>query len=72
MMWPVIIGIVRLSVCARVINNPTYGWKALRLLASKSPYFFGPIPSHSTQLYKQVPQYLDFIVGKMAKDLPVS
>jgi len=54
-----------------VINNPTYGWKALRLLAAKSPYFFGPIPSGSTQTYKKVPQYLDLIVGKMAKDLPV-
>jgi len=62
---------VCLSVCARVINNPTYGWKALRLLARKSPYFFGPIPSGSTQQYKKVPQYLELIVGKMAKDLPV-
>jgi len=60
-----------LSVCIRVINNPTYGWKALRLLAAKSPYFFGPIPSGSTQTYKKVPQYLELIVGKMAKDLPV-
>jgi len=55
----------------RVINNPTYGWKALRLLARKSPHFFGPIPSGSTQMYKKVPQYLELIVGKMAKDMPV-
>lgn len=54
----------------KVINNPTYGWKALRLLSRKSPYFFGPIPSGSTQTYKKVPQYLELIVGKMAKDLP--
>jgi len=55
----------------RVINNPTYGWKALRLLSRKSPYFFGPIPSGTTQTYKKVPQYLELIVGKMARDLPV-
>jgi len=55
----------------RLVKNLTFGWKALRLLARKSPHFFVQPPSGTGNLYKRVPDYLELIVSKMAKELPV-
>jgi hypothetical protein len=55
------------------VNDLTYGWKALRLLAQKSPHFFSQPPAgQQASAYKRVPDYLNLIVGKMVKELPVS
>lgn len=52
----------------RVVNNSNYGWRALRLLARRSPHFFQP----TNQQFKSLPEYLENMVIKLAKELPVS
>ncbi|KAM4705589.1 THO complex subunit 1 isoform 2-T2 [Rhinophrynus dorsalis] len=52
----------------KVVNNSNYGWRALRLLARRSPHFFQP----TNQQFKSLPEYLENMVIKLAKELPVS
>ncbi|CAL9688543.1 unnamed protein product [Knipowitschia caucasica] len=50
----------------KVVRNPNYGWRALRLLSRRSPHFFQP----TNQKYKSLGDYLDSMVSKLAKELP--
>ncbi|XP_078253437.1 THO complex subunit 1 isoform X2 [Rhinoraja longicauda] len=50
----------------KVVNNSNYGWRALRLLARRSPHFFQP----TNQQFKSLPEYLVNMVIKLAKELP--
>ncbi|XP_028593063.2 THO complex subunit 1 [Podarcis muralis] len=50
----------------KVVNNSNYGWRALRLLARRSPHFFQP----TNQQFKSLPEYLENMVIKVAKELP--
>nr|KAF6282477.1 hypothetical protein mMyoMyo1_010113 [Myotis myotis] len=50
----------------KVVNNPNYGWRALRLLARRSPHFFQP----TKQQFKSLPEYLENMVLKLAKESP--
>ncbi|KAG8442166.1 hypothetical protein GDO86_011097 [Hymenochirus boettgeri] len=50
----------------KVVNNTNYGWRALRLLARRSPHFFQP----TNQQFKSLPEYLENMVIKLAKELP--
>ncbi|XP_077868865.1 THO complex subunit 1-like [Saccoglossus kowalevskii] len=50
----------------KLINNSNYAWRALRLLAKKSPHFFQP----STQPCKSIPLYLENMITKLAKEMP--
>uniref|UniRef100_A0A672U7L3 THO complex subunit 1 n=2 Tax=Strigops habroptila TaxID=2489341 RepID=A0A672U7L3_STRHB len=50
----------------RAVNNSNYGWRALRLLARRSPHFFQP----TNQQFKSLPEYLENMVIKLAKELP--
>ena len=52
----------------RAVNNSNYGWRALRLFARRSPHFFQP----TKQQFKSLPEYLENMVIKLAKELPVS
>ena len=52
----------------RVVRNSNYGWRALRLLSRRSPHFFQP----TNQKFKSLADYLDSMVSKLAKELPVS
>ena len=52
----------------RAVNNSNYGWRALRLLARRSPHFFQP----TNQQFKSLPEYLENMVIKLATELPVS
>ena len=58
------------SPCAlrRVVRNSNYGWRALRLLSRRSPHFFQP----TNQQFKSLADYLESMVIKLAKELPVS
>lgn len=50
------------------MRNSNYGWRALRLLSRRSPHFFQP----TNQKFKSLADYLDSMVSKLAKELPVS
>uniref|UniRef100_W5M264 THO complex 1 n=1 Tax=Lepisosteus oculatus TaxID=7918 RepID=W5M264_LEPOC len=50
----------------KVVKNSNYGWRALRLLARRSPHFFQP----TNQQFKNLPDYLENMVIKLAKELP--
>ncbi|CAN9502916.1 unnamed protein product [Ophioblennius macclurei] len=50
----------------KVVRNPNYGWRALRLLSRRSPHFFQP----TNQKFKSLADYLDTMVSKLAKELP--
>nr|CAG4640713.1 EOG090X0324 [Eulimnadia texana] len=50
------------------VNDPNFGWRALRLLARRSPHFFTPANTSITRL----PDYLENLVKKVAKDMPSS
>lgn len=50
----------------KVVNNSNYGWRALRLLARRSPHFFQP----TNQQFRSLPEYLENMVIKLAKELP--
>ena len=51
-----------------MINNGDYGWRALRLLARRSPHFFAA----AQKIPNSLPDYLDTILKKVATDIPVS
>ncbi|CAM5086172.1 unnamed protein product [Eretmochelys imbricata] len=50
----------------KAVNNCNYGWRALRLLARRSPHFFQP----TNEQFKSLPEYLENMVIKLAKELP--
>jgi hypothetical protein len=52
----------------RVVNDGNFGWRALRLLARRSPHFF----THSNNPINKLPEYLEMMIKRIAKDLPVS
>lgn len=59
----------KVCVCVcRVVRNSNYGWRALRLLSRRSPHFFQP----TNQQFKSLEDYLENMVIKLAKELPVS
>ena len=50
------------------MNDGNFGWRALRLLARRSPHFF----THSNNPINKLPEYLETMIKKIAKDRPVS
>ncbi|XP_070556038.1 THO complex subunit 1-like [Ptychodera flava] len=50
----------------KLVNNSNYAWRALRLMARKSPHFFQP----SNQPCKTIPLYLENMITKLAKEKP--
>jgi THO complex subunit 1 transcription elongation factor len=50
------------------VHDGSFGWRALRLMARRSPHFF----THSNSQISKLPAYLEMMVKKIAKDLPVS
>jgi len=52
----------------RKVNDGNFGWRALRLLARRSPHFF----VHGNYPINKLPEYLETMIKKIAKDRPVS
>ncbi|KAI0207238.1 THO complex subunit 1 [Lamellibrachia satsuma] len=52
----------------KLVNKKGYAWKALRLLALRSAYFFAQQPSIGQP--KPLAQYLEQMISKLAKDMP--
>ncbi|KAF4525684.1 hypothetical protein B566_EDAN010675, partial [Ephemera danica] len=52
----------------KIVNDGNFGWRALRLLARRSPHFF----THSNNPINKLPEYLEMMIKRIAKDLPVS
>ncbi|XP_058804258.1 THO complex subunit 1 isoform X2 [Phymastichus coffea] len=50
------------------VNDGNFGWRALRLLAKRSPHFF----VHGNYPITRLPEYLEIMIKKIAKDRPVS
>nr|CAD7426622.1 unnamed protein product [Timema monikensis] len=50
------------------VNDGNFGWRALRLLARRSPQFF----THSNNPINKLPEYLEMMIKKIIKDRPVS
>ncbi|KDR20035.1 THO complex subunit 1 [Zootermopsis nevadensis] len=50
------------------VNDGNFGWRALRLLARRSPHFF----THSNNPINKLPEYLETMIKKIAKDRPSS
>lgn len=50
----------------KLVNNQTFQWKSLRLLARRSPHFF----SNTNQPAIPLPQYLDIMLKKIAQEIP--
>lgn len=48
-----------------LVADINFGWRALRLLACRTPYFF----SHSNTIIKRLSEYLDTMIKKIANDL---
>ncbi|KAJ9599999.1 hypothetical protein L9F63_009709, partial [Diploptera punctata] len=48
------------------VNDGNFGWRALRLLARRSPHFF----THSNNPINKLPEYLETMIKKIAKDRP--
>lgn len=55
-------------ICYRKVNDGNFGWRALRLLARRSPHFF----VHGNYPINKLPEYLETMIKKIAKDRPVS
>ncbi|XP_014227783.1 THO complex subunit 1 [Trichogramma pretiosum] len=49
------------------VNDGNFGWRALRLLAERSPHFF----VHGNYPINKLPEYLEMMIKKIAKDKPV-
>lgn len=52
----------------KLIHNPTWSWKALKLKARNSPHFFS---QSSGTLAKPLPEHLDVLIAKFVKDSSV-
>ena len=50
----------------RKVNDGAFGWRALRLMARRSPHFF----THSNNNIYKLPEYLETMIKKIAKDRP--
>ncbi|XP_063215870.1 THO complex subunit 1 isoform X2 [Bacillus rossius redtenbacheri] len=50
------------------INDGNFGWRALRLLARRSPHFF----THSNNPINKLPDYLEMMIKRIMKDRPVA
>lgn len=50
----------------KIVNDGNFGWRALRLLARRSPHFF----THSNNPINKLPEYLEMMIKRIAKDLP--
>ncbi|XP_064605925.1 THO complex subunit 1-like [Liolophura sinensis] len=50
----------------KLVNNINFQWRALRLLARRSPHFF----THTNQPAMALPAYLELMVTKLAKEMP--
>ncbi|KAE8741387.1 hypothetical protein FOCC_FOCC013086 [Frankliniella occidentalis] len=50
------------------INDGNFGWRALRLLARRSPHFF----TLSSNNISKLPEYLETMIRKIAKDRPTT
>ncbi|XP_063981121.1 THO complex subunit 1 [Diachasmimorpha longicaudata] len=48
------------------VNDGNFGWRALRLLARRSPHFF----VHGNCPISKLPEYLELMIKKIAKDRP--
>merc|ERR1719220_2482466 len=48
------------------VNDGSWGWRALRLLAKKTPHFF----TYGNHPIAKLPDYLDQMIKKMIKDNP--
>ncbi|XP_015518001.1 THO complex subunit 1 isoform X1 [Neodiprion pinetum] len=48
------------------VNDGNFGWRALRLLARRSPHFF----VHGNNPINKLPEYLEAMIKKIAKDRP--
>ncbi|GLH07061.1 THO complex subunit 1 [Gryllus bimaculatus] len=48
------------------VNDGNFGWRALRLLARRSPHFF----THSNNPINKLPEYLENMIKKISKDRP--
>ncbi|XP_076762177.1 THO complex 1-like protein Hpr1 isoform X2 [Xylocopa sonorina] len=48
------------------VNDGNFGWRALRLLARRSPHFF----VHGNYPINKLPEYLETMIKKIAKDRP--
>ncbi|XP_012262168.2 THO complex subunit 1 [Athalia rosae] len=48
------------------VNDGSFGWRALRLLARRSPHFF----VHGNYPINKLPEYLEAMIKKIAKDRP--
>ncbi|PNF43227.1 THO complex subunit 1 [Cryptotermes secundus] len=48
------------------VNDGNFGWRALRLMARRSPHFF----THSNNPINKLPEYLETMIKKIAKDRP--
>ncbi|XP_071491499.1 THO complex subunit 1-like [Diadema antillarum] len=53
----------------KVVNNSNYAWQAIRLLAKRSPHFFQTVAVTNPPL-KTIPAYLEYMVTKIAKEMP--
>ncbi|XP_057318707.1 THO complex subunit 1 [Microplitis mediator] len=49
------------------VNDGNFGWRALRLLARRSPHFF----VHGNNPINKLPEYLETMIKKIAKDRPL-
>ncbi|XP_046856915.1 THO complex subunit 1-like [Xenia sp. Carnegie-2017] len=49
----------------KLVNDPKFGWRALRLLSRKSQHFFQP----STHPFKTLPQYLELAIQQLGQEL---
>ena len=55
---------------SRLVNSPSFVWKALRLLSRRSAHFFAQQPVSQQQ--RRVSEYLETLIDKIAKEMPVS
>ncbi|CAB4026369.1 Hypothetical predicted protein, partial [Paramuricea clavata] len=49
----------------KLVNDPKFGWKALRLLSRRSQHFF----QSSTNPFKTLPQYLELAIQQLGQEL---
>lgn len=52
----------------RVVADENFGWRALRLLANRSPHFF----TYTCNLINKLPDYLESMIKNIANDLELA
>ncbi|XP_072018031.1 THO complex subunit 1-like [Amphiura filiformis] len=53
----------------KLVHNSNYAWRALRLMARRSPYFFQTMTNTGPPI-KTIPAYLELMITKLAKEIP--